>query len=316
MRLQRAAWSAPTCFRAPRCQPAWPVLHRGMATCPWDNRAESYVDALREDSIWGAQRTSIWKNESRNLPDPGIPGEHQLESKERYNIALPPLAVFTSKRASFYVLCRINLEETGWSELQQLKYGLCRLRTSKRLASFQKDVIFQSAYWNCWVHSAIFGWPANSPLSDPEHFKMPADPSDCRLDLQTWALLHVTRQLDKAHARNATDYSWSMGALFKSRKNPPLPSKTRREIMSPAGARRGFKQQWTLTKHTVWFGSAREARDIVFSVAGPGKAAGSLHVPAARHPKPQEVRFPKAQAIPNNFWAKPSHVKCFILSVE
>lgn len=84
-----------------------------MATCPWDNRAESYVDALREDSTWGAQRTSVWKNESRNLADPGIPGEHQLEPKERYNIALPPLAVFTSKQASFYVLYRTNLEETG-----------------------------------------------------------------------------------------------------------------------------------------------------------------------------------------------------------
>lgn len=146
---------------------------------------------------------------------------------------------------------------------------------------------------------------------------MPTDPSDCWLDLQTWALLYVTKQLDKARIRNVADYSWSMGALFKIRKNPPLPSKTRREIMSPAGAQRGFKQRWTLTKHAVWFGSAKEARDIVFLAAGPGKAAGSLHnVPAARHPKIQEVHFPKAQAIPNNFWAKSSPVKCFILSVE
>lgn len=64
--------------------------------------------------------------------------------------------------------------------------------------------------------------------------------------------------------------------------------------MSPAGARRGFKQWWTLTKHAVQFGSAREARDIIFLAAEPGKAAGSLHnVPAARHPEPRELPFPK-----------------------
>lgn len=34
--------------------------------------------------------------------------------------------------------------------------------------------------------------------------------------------------------------------------------------MSPAGAQRGFKQWWTLTKHAVWFGSAREAWGIIF----------------------------------------------------
>lgn len=35
--------------------------------------------------------------------------------------------------------------------------------------------------------------------------------------------------------------------------------------MSPAGGQRGFKQWWTLTKHAVWFGSAREAWGIIFS---------------------------------------------------
>lgn len=39
------------------------------------------------------------------------------------------------------------------------------------------------------------------------------------------ALLCVTRQLDKVCVRDVTDYSRSMGALFKIRKNPLLPMK-------------------------------------------------------------------------------------------
>lgn len=65
----------------------------------------------------------------------------------------------------------------------------------------------------------------SSPLPDSEHFKMPMDFSDCQLDFQMWTLVCVARQLDKACVSNITDYSWSMGALFKTRKKPLLPMK-------------------------------------------------------------------------------------------
>lgn len=107
-----------------------------------------------------------------------------------------------------------------------------------------------------------------------------------------------------------------MGALPKIRRNPPLPVKLR-EIMSPAGSQRGFKQWWTLAKHPKLFGRARKTRDIIFLAAEAGKAGGSLHnVPAGRDPELWELHFQKTQVIPNNFWAKLDLVKRSVLSAE